>query len=251
MENLQEIVPSAFATKPDSSRSSRYQFVSTADYLKVLGEKGFEVDRAVQTKTRKGNPESAKHLITLVHKDITATRQDLGMIRPRISILNSHNGSSRFECILGLMRLACENGLMVSIGSFDDISFLHNTSAKQVGEVLTDAFFAQANLLVDAVDKWASIQLDSDQQMQLAITARNLRFGDDSTVDAEQLLAFTRRQEDVGGSLWNVFNRLQENCLQGGIRWNGMKRKSREVRNIANEISINRSLWGAAAKFAE
>jgi hypothetical protein len=81
--------------------------------------------------------------------------------------------------------------------------------------------------------------------LELATTARNIRFGADSPVDPLSLTV-ARRPADNGNNLWLTFNRIQENITQGGIRFNGMRRMSRAVTNIAHDVNYNTELWAAA-----
>jgi len=59
-----------------------------------------------------------------------------------------------------------------------------------------------------------------------------------------------RRDEDSGNDLWSVFNRVQENMLQGGTlivtpRDNGKVRRSRSrsIRSIEQNLDVNKMLW--------
>ena len=59
-----------------------------------------------------------------------------------------------------------------------------------------------------------------------------------------------RRAEDAGNDLWSVFNRVQENLLQGGIltvtpKDNGKVRRSRSraIRSIDQNLEVNKMLW--------
>jgi hypothetical protein len=247
--DLQSRVPSLFADSPSEKVSERYKFVSTREYLDALETRGWLVSDATQAKVRKGEPQHAKHLVTLRHKDHGASRQDLGSITPQIFLLNSHNGTSLVEGMLGIFRLVCKNGMMAASAMFESFRFRHTNSAKEVADVLTDGFFAQADNLIGTADAWGGITLSRDEQVELAVIARNLRFGADSAVDPAELLT-PRRSNDLGDSLWLTFNRLQENITQGGIRFNGMRRQSRTVRNIGQLVDVNTKLWEAAENLA-
>lgn len=247
--DLQNRVPSLFATAPSDRVSDRYKFISTQEYLDALDARGWVVADATQAKVRKGSPEHAKHLVTLRHREHGAVRPELGSLTPQISLLNSHNGTSLVEGMFGIFRLVCRNGLMTASAMFEAFKFRHTQSAKDVAEVLTDGFFGKVDALMGAADAWGGITLSRDEQVELAIVARNLRFGEDSAVAPEALLA-PRRAADTGDSLWLTFNRLQENVTQGGIRFNGMRRQSRQVRNIAQLVDVNTGLWNAAENLA-
>jgi hypothetical protein len=91
--------------------------------------------------------------------------------------------------------------------------------------------------------------MNLDQQIDFATKARNLRFGEDSTVDPVSLLD-ARRSQDAGDDLWRVFNRLQENTTKGGVRFQGMRRASRQLTNIDASVRVNQGLWSLAATYA-
>jgi hypothetical protein len=223
--DLQSSVPSLFATAPHESRSERYKFVSTKEYLDALDSRGWLVVNARQVNTRKSTPEHAKHFVTLRHKDHGAQRPDLGSVIPQISFVNSHNGTSRVAFLFGMFRMICSNGLMAATGEFMAQTFLHNRSAKEAADIL--------------------ITLNEEQTLDLAVAARNIRFGADSPVDPLSL-NMARRPADNGNNLWLTFNRMQENITQGGVRFNGMRRMSRAVTNIAHDVNYNTELWAAA-----
>ena len=247
--DLQVSVPSLFADAPAEHLSERYKFISTREYLDALDSNGWLVADATQAKVRKGSPEHAKHLVTLRHKDQGASRPELGSIIPQIMLLNSHNGTSLTQGFLGMFRLLCKNGLMAATSMFTAFSFRHTQSAKEVAEVLTDGFFGRVDNLLGTADRWADIKLTSEEQIDLAIVARNIRFGEDSPVDPAELLT-ARRSQDMGDNLWLTFNRLQENITQGGVRFNGMRRMSRQLRNIGQSVDVNTGLWEAAENLA-
>lgn len=250
MSNLETLVPAIFATKPAPFVSERYKFIPTTDYINALQEQGWKVTKASQTRTRKAPADTAKHMVTMEHSQYAPGSMDLGGLSPRVHLLNSHNHSSRFKLILGIFRLVCSNGLMVSQGRIQALSFAHTQSARDVADVLTTEFFADAKENLERARTWSAIDLTRDQQHALALTARNIRFGEDSTVDPASLLE-ARRGADVGDSLWLTFNRLQENVTQGGVRFPGMRRRSRNLTNIGKEVEVNTRLWTAAGDMAK
>ena len=78
------------------------------------------------------------------------------------------------------------------------------------------------------------------------------RWGEDKMVDLNQMLSI-RRQEDSGNDLWSIFNRVQENMLQGGTlivtpKDNGSVRRSRSrsIRSIEQNLEVNKMLWTAS-----
>jgi hypothetical protein len=73
--------------------------------------------------------------------------------------------------------------------------------------------------------------------------AAALRWDDERKVnEAAWALGRKRRYEDGTNSLWQVFNRVQENIIRGGYR-------VRRITSAAKDVEINRDLWNLAAGF--
>lgn len=232
--------------------SERYKFIPTQEYLDAFANHGWKVRSAQQVNTRKqGKADFAKHMVTLSHEKYEgeALAQRLGGLSPRVHLVNSHDHSSRFKLIVGIFRLVCSNGLMISSGEVQAFSFLHNNSARDAVSILTDKFFADVETNLETAEKWSGITLSTDQQIDFATKARNLRFGEESTVEPTALLD-ARRTFDAGDDLWRVFNRLQENTTKGGVRFSGMRRQSRLLTNIDANVRVNQGLWSLAASYA-
>lgn len=232
--------------------SERYKFIPTQEYLDAFANHGWKVRSAQQVNSRKtGKADFAKHMVTLSHEKYEgeALAQRLGGLSPRVHLVNSHDHSSRFKLIVGIFRLVCSNGLMISQGEVQAFSFLHNSSARDAVSILTDKFFADVETNLETAEKWSGITLSTDQQIDFATKARNLRFGEQSTVEPTALLD-ARRPFDAGDDLWRVFNRLQENTTKGGVRFSGMRRQSRLLTNIDANVRVNQGLWSLAASYA-
>jgi len=94
-----------------------------------------------------------------------------------------------------------------------------------------------------------SKEMSMAQQYDFAKMVADTHWGMDKMIDVNQMLKI-RRDEDSGSDLWSVFNRVQENLLQGGIltitpKDNGSVRRSRTraIRSIDQNIEVNKMLW--------
>lgn len=93
-----------------------------------------------------------------------------------------------------------------------------------------------------------ALQLSSGEQNAFARAALAMRFPvsaekPEAPITAEQALR-PRRIEDAGGSLWETFQRAQENLVQGGVRVAGRgRRHTRAVAGIDGNVALNRGLW--------
>lgn len=243
------MIPAVYATSPSPDVSNRYVFVPTHEYVTALESMGWQMESAKAPKSRKSDPQYGLHSVTFRCQWDADGTQALGGLVPRIHMLNSHNGTSVADFLLGIFRIVCGNGLMVSSGDISAVSFRHNRSAKDVATTLSELFKSDAMAAIEKARRWNEIPLTAEQQIDFAAQARTLRFGSQSTVEPIALLE-VRRNADAGNSLWNTFNRIQENVMQGGVRFNGMRRRARAVKNISKEVSLNKDLWAIAESFA-
>jgi len=245
-EALRERVPAAFAPTAHERTSAAYTFISTERVLSALASAGFVPVEARQA-ARAKSPLHARHLIRLRRRLETIALRDA---IPEILFLNSHDGTSAYQLRVGLYRVICTNGLVVSAGVFPTWRVRHR------GDVVADVVRAaleiseRFELLAAAVERMERTQLDRLQQLDFAAEAVALRFPKDSpgSVEPSRFLV-ARRAEDVGNDLWRTFNVLQENLLQGGIpRRSASNRlsRTRRITAIREDVRLNSGLWELA-----
>ena len=113
-EALRERVPAVFASGAHERTSPSYTFLSTERVLRALASAGFLPVEARQA-ARARSPMHARHLIRLRRRFETIQLRDA---IPEILFLNSHDGTSAYQLRVGLFRVVCTNGLVVSSGVF-------------------------------------------------------------------------------------------------------------------------------------
>jgi Domain of unknown function (DUF932) len=245
-EVLRERVPAAFAPAAHERMSAAYTFLSTHQVLSALASAGFLPVEARQA-ARARSPLHARHLIRLRRRFETIALRDA---IPEILFLNSHDGTSAYQLRVGLYRVICTNGLVVSAGVFPTWRVTHR------GDVVADVVRAaleiseRFDLLAAAVDRMERTHLDRLQQLDFAAEAVALRFPKDlpGAVEPSRFLV-PRRSEDVGNDLWRTFNVLQENLLRGGIpRRSASNRlsRTRRITAIREDVRLNSALWDLA-----
>jgi Domain of unknown function (DUF932) len=245
-EVLRERVPAAFAPAAHESTSRAYAFISTERVLNALASAGFLPVEARQA-ARARSPLHARHLIRLRRRFETIALRDA---IPEILFLNSHDGTSAYQLRVGLYRVICTNGLVVSAGVFPTWRVAHR------GDVVADVVQAalqiseRFDLLAAAVDRMAHTHLDRLQQLDFAAEAVALRFPKDlpGAFEPSRFLV-PRRAEDVGNDLWSTFNVLQENLLRGGIlrrTASNRLRRTRRITAIQEDVRLNSALWELA-----
>ena len=97
--------------------------------------------------------------------------------------------------------------------------------------------------------------LAKDEQLRLAEQALALRYADplQAGMTPAQLLC-CRRVGDARDDLWTIFNRVQENVLQGGLirrSPTGRLVRSRRITSIREDVRLNGALWDLAEGMLE
>lgn len=241
-DEIASVAPSILASAPHESRSARYSYIPTVDVLDALRKEGFQPFMVCQARVRdEGMRDYTKHMLRLRHLE-----QINGPEANEVILLNSHNGQSSYQMISGMIRFACENGIVCG-DSLSDIRVPHKGDV--IGQVIEGAFAVLNGFEEQTAqrDGMAGTVLDVGEQQAFARAALALRYDEDkpAPVTEAQLLA-PRRIEDRGADLWTTFNRVQENMTRGGLRGrnsNGRASTTRAVTGIDQNIRLNRALW--------
>ncbi len=252
---LHKTAPAIFAQAPDRAVSDRYGFVPTIDVVTSLQDEGWYPVRAQQTSTRDPNRRSlARHMIRF--------RQDpdrqvtVGDSVAELVLTNSHDRSAAYQLDLGLFRLVCSNGMVTPTGDLGGIRVKHG---KQIVENIIEGSLNLINeipKISESVDHFRSTLVSSEEALMFSRAALSLRYGEDwlekSPIQPEDLLRL-RRQEDHEPSLWNAFNRVQENLMKGGLLGrsvSGRNSRTRAIQSVTEDVRLNRALWQLTQEFS-
>jgi hypothetical protein len=244
-EQIHDVAPSIFAGGKHDSRSERYTYIPTIDVLRGLRNEGFEPFMVCQTRVRdQSRREYTKHMLRLRPAD-TITGNEAN----EIVLLNSHDGTSSYQMLAGVLRFVCQNG-MVAGENVVDIRVPHKGDIVQ--NVINGAFdvLDGFDLIREQKEGMQAVTLNRDEQAVFARSALALRYDPtDATAPApitgNQLLSL-RRFEDRRDDLWTVFNRVQENLTKGGLHGrsaSGRAMSTRPVTGIEQNVKLNRALW--------
>lgn len=250
-EQIRSVAPSIFAEAAHESRSARYTYIPTIEVLAGLRREGFEPFMVCQTRVRHEHKrEHTKHMIRLRHAD-----QITGSEAKEIILLNSHDGTSSYQMLAGMLRFVCSNG-MVCGETAGDIRVRHNGDV--VGEVIEGAFqvlesFGQADEQREAMQ---ALIVNPGEQAAFARAALALKYDeeDGAAPVTESQLLMPRRFEDRRDDLWTTFNRVQENLVKGGLEGrsrNGRATRTRPVNGIDQNVKLNRALWVLAEEMRQ
>jgi hypothetical protein len=242
-DQIRTVAPSIFAETPHESRSERYGYVPTAAILQGLRKEGFEPFMVCQTRVRQeGRRDYTKHMLRLRHSGRIADAE-----ADEVILINSHDGTSSYQMLAGMMRFVCKNGLVCG-DVIEDVRVPHTArAADQVIEGahrVLDGF----DLVRERRDEMQAIELSEAEASLMAESALSLKYDTETRsapVTALQVLA-PRRTEDDRRDLWTTFNRLQENLLRGGLAGrttNGRRTRTRAVTGVDQSVKLNRALW--------
>jgi hypothetical protein len=250
VDQMMRVAPSIFAVVPHHTRSERYAYIPTSQVLAALQHEGFQPFSVSQSRTRIADRHDyTRHLIRLRHVNDISNPE----AAHEIAVLNSHDGTSSYQILGGMFRYVCANGLVC--GDIEkDIRIRHKGNIMDdVVEGVYSVMERQKDVTA-LVDSMRSLTLGVEERMILAEGALALRFGEDASPITTAQVLQARRNEDAGNSLWQVFNRVQENVIQGGMDGRGKTGKIRKVREITGmdqDTKLNRALWTLTAKMAE
>lgn len=241
-------VPSIFANEAHDSRSSRYVYVPTIDIVEGLRREGWFPFFAVQSVPRDGSRHGhAKHMLRL--------RRDEGIGKAEaaeVIIVNSHDGTSAYQMFAGMLRFVCTNS-MIAGERFEEVRVPHKGNIQH--DIIEGVYTVAEDFprLIDASEAMKDTRLSADEQRLLGEVSLFARYGEDEIPVTPDQIINPRRREDVGQSLWQTFNVIQENVVRGGLQ--GRKRnaegrirrsQTRAINGIDQNVTLNRALWTLA-----
>jgi hypothetical protein len=217
---------SANSDRAAESNSSKYSFFDSRILIQELLEKGWVVH--LQTEALVRNPKKLgfqRHMIIFNNKEYKNSEGNL-----QIVVRNAHDTSCSVEIFSGFMRITCANQLFTKdLGTGSLIRVRH--VGTDVQERVMKGFQSMINFLptYDKIIRNLQHHVFTHTAMnEFAMRAALLRFGEDSEIAdkirTEDVLQ-VRRKSDEGNSAWKVYNRVQENLVQGGLPY-PIQRKS-------------------------
>ncbi|HCK0544989.1 TPA: DUF945 domain-containing protein [Pseudomonas aeruginosa] len=242
-DQIRRVAPSIFADAPHESRSERYAYIPTAAVLTELRKEGFQPFMVAQTRVRnEDRRDFTKHMIRLRHANQINDAE-----ANEIVLLNSHDGTSSYQLLAGLLRFVCQNGLVFG-DTLADVRVPHKGDV--AGSVIEGAYEVLSGFdrVKESRDAMRAITLNDGESEVFARAALALKYDDPdkpAPITESQIL-MPRRFDDRRPDLWSVFNRTQENLTQGGLHGrssNGRRQQTRPVQGIDQNIRLNRALW--------
>jgi len=257
--DLRTLAPAALATHPAKGLSEKYAFYSTKDIIEALAEENWGVIEAEMAKSRRPNAPTgfSKHRIVFADRDILAKKSQFSEI-PRLILTNAHDGNAAARMSAGLWRFICSNGMEISDGIIQSMRIAH--TRRTIEDVVAAAQNLRHNteLIGEHVEAFKATELSAIEIREFAKHAIILRQPQNSeTCIAPNDILAVKRAEDIGNTLWTVFNRVQEHLLNGGFpvyrhTANGgwIERTARPIKGIDQTRELNTQLWDLAETFS-
>jgi len=243
LEEIKQVAPSVFTTEKAAHLTDKYIQTPTSRVVEDLMRLGWQVTKAQEVKSRKYKGFQ-KHIVVFRHPDIQIKGKNGDDAFPQILLTNSHDGKAAFNFRVGIFRLVCSNGLVVSDADFNNVSIRHMNYTFESLQAKVNEVIEKLPGLVQKINLFKSTKLTEDQINEFAYKAATLRTK--ARVNVMELLEVTRN-EDQGNDLWAVFNRVQEKIIGGSFR--SGKRKSRSVTSFQKDIEINEQLFELAGSY--
>ncbi len=258
-DDLNRLAPAIFATHPEPGVSDKYGFVPTIDVVDGLRAEGWYPVKAAQTRTQ--DPDSAVYARHLIRFRRCNDPIQVGDSVAELVLTNSHNRTAAYSLDAGLFRLICSNGLVVSTNELGSIRVRHG---KQIVDEVIEASYEiieHVPRLSEKVETFQAIHLEPQERLAMAESAMVMRYGETweakSPIPASALLTPRRASEpgrESAGNLWQTYNTVQENLFQGGLRGvsrNRRRLRTRPIRNVTEDVRLNKALWVLAERMAE
>jgi hypothetical protein len=254
-KELSEMAPSIFTMTPSSEVSKKYTHIPTErviDDMELLGWKPVDA-KEVQART-KSTQGVQKHMLVFRNDDVVINGEDGDTVYPQILITNSHDGKNAFQFTAGLFRMICENGLIIATDEFADLKMRHMGYTFEDLQVLIRGMVEKLPLTVEAMNKMKNVKLEEEQMFNLAKSFLNIRVeGTNNTFNNQAIedVLESQRKKDEGNMLWEVFNRVQENIIEGNFEYktpSGKLRQARVIKNFKQDQDVNKKMFSEALK---
>jgi hypothetical protein len=243
IENIRSLAPSVFTTEKAKHLTDKYIQTPTIKVVEDLMNLGWEVTKVQEVKSRKYKGFQ-KHLLVFRNPNIVIKGANGDDSFPEILLTNSHDGKAAFNFRVGIFRMVCSNGLVISDADFGVMSIRHMNYTFGSLQIKINEMISKLPGLVNKINLFKTTVLTETQMADFATKAAALRTK--KTVNIMSVLEPTRK-EDVGNDLWLVFNRVQEKILGGSYTSGG--RKARSVKNFQKDIQLNEQLFELAESY--
>lgn len=269
-EQIKSMCPMAFKTTPTNPNvSNRYVHANTEVVIDDLAKLGWYPVEAKQCRTKRNSSGvRSYHAIVFQNPDVKVVNKGEDGTEtidsfPRLILTNSHDGFNSFKFMVGLFRLVCSNGLIVSTENFVNTSIKHiNYTFEALRKIVVESL-ENVPTIIMTMNKMKNRQLTEDEQKELAYEVVKIRKNIDDNVDNKRIgvdeptlldILKPLRPDDCGADLWTIFNVCQEKMMRGGYystNKTNKRMKQRSITSIKKDLDFNQRLWKKAESILE
>lgn len=232
------------AAAPHPRVSSKYAFISSAQFIANMQENGWELKNTI-TKSKTG---LGKHAMRFRNPALTLKNGDF----LDIVVLNSHDGTTSFQLSLGIYRLVCSNGLVIGKNIVQPVFIRHVGYAASKVKTAIAELLQQAEKVNQLVEQLQARILTVEEYLEFCNAALKSRGLEPHKVTVEQF-DIAKREEDKGLNAWAVLNRIQEYTVNGYPIVDLEEHRRKSVRRLTGakaQIEVNKQLFDAMVKIA-
>ena len=256
LEELKTTTPSIFTKTSSESTSDKYTHIPTDTVIRDLELLGWGVVDAKEVKARTETTKGfQKHLVVFRNPDVVIEGENGDTVFPQILLTNSHDGKNSFSFQAGLFRMICENGLVIATTEFDALKIRHMGYDFEALQEVIKTLVAKLPLTVESMNKMKATELTQTQAFEFATALLEERVKDTDNKITELAVVDVlqpQRSQDEGLGLWEVFNRVQENIIEGNFEYitkSGKKRQARVIKNFKQDQDVNKKMFSKALEF--
>jgi hypothetical protein len=242
------------------STSEKYNLFESSNIVEFLSDKGFKLDGVSKASVRKKEKNGfQKHLMVFTHENLRIDDEN----QLQLLATNSYDGLSSLKFNMGVFRSVCANGLVVGDSlSEHRIRHIGNGFYENVHFTL-NKIIHDAPMFADQVGQMRKKELSDSQIIRFAEEGALKRLESIEGLNQVTLRTVLQpkkyRREDQQNDLWTIFNKIQESCIRGGIKYKSevkdefgritlKKRTTSETKGIDTKMKINKDLWNIANK---
>jgi hypothetical protein len=225
--------------------SNKFGFISSANLVQTLENKGLQLADVVESKIRKDKEKRLgyqKHVMRF-NTGISNAHGNLQLLA-----INSHEGSSALTFRLGFFRLVCSNGLIVGSDLIPQIKVRHTTNGLLKLDNAIEEVMEYQTAASNAMTRMMETKVNAETFEKLGKEALKIRLGEIVP------LFESKRWEDNKEDLFSVFNVIQENVIRTGFyalnKETNVATKIRAIRGVESNVVLNNDLFNKAMEFA-
>lgn len=260
LQMLEDKVPCLFNNEPAKNASSKYKLIRTADIIEKFNNHGWKPWISDdEIKELKSQTLTSAHVVRLRTNDNFARMKDSNSnLHMEVIILNSSNTTQALQIRIGLFREICSNGMVVGEDIYQAFRMKHLGNIKEDLTKYITNLPTQLKSFSGMLANMENRHLTQNEIYDMGKVSLLLRYKHKNIPTHEQIEDVTTAQrfEDSSSDLWHVFNRIQENIMNGNyynsyINEDGETKsiKARAITSSINSIDINKQLFSLATRY--